>query len=102
VTRDQYLAEIEELTKQQETIWTGGLAKFVAMRSCELGLCGQIDTLDRLAREATTLSAKGEAEQKAAAERATRQVNWLMVAREIEQIEIAKSVLRKRADGVLR
>jgi hypothetical protein len=101
LTKVQYQAEIDALTERQEASWRDGLRKYVQMAACGLGICVEIDALDRLAREAKTPEEHDRNARKASAARAERQLNWDMVAREIEQIEIAKKVLEKQRDGLL-
>ena len=96
-----YEVEIEELTKRQEAVWQEALPKFVAMRACSLGLCGDVETLDLIARTHEDPKKREEARRRLDREHGERELAWHRFAREIEQIEIAKAVLTQRRDGKL-
>ena len=93
-----YEAEIEELTARQEALWQEALPKFLAMRGCSLGLCGNVETLDLIARTDEDPKKREEARRRLDKEHSERELAWNRFAREIEQMEIAKAVLEDRRD----
>ena len=94
-----YEAEIKALTARQEALWQEALPKFLAMRGCGLGLCGNVETLDLIARTDEDPEKREKARRRLDREHGERELAWNRYAREIEQMEIAKAVLRQRRDG---
>ena len=101
MTKDEYDAEIEAIGKSQEAIWALALPKFLEMRSCGLGLCGGIDTLEERARTAETADDRGKAKMQIEKERALRELPWERATRAIGQLEITRATLKRLREGLI-
>ena len=97
MTRDEAKAEIERLREHQETVWREGLRKYLDMRSCDLGLCGEIEARVDAANTCQDPKKRGEMEGEIKHLRECRQETWRRVDKEVTQIEIAIDVLRRRS-----
>jgi len=99
--REDYEAEIEALDDRQRGLWLEARRAYMDMRGCSLGLCGQLDAIEEIAQTNPDADKRKEAADRARAMRAERKQAWDNRENLIAQIEVAKDVLRRRADGRL-
>ncbi len=97
--REQYMEEIDALRKKQEEIWNKGLTAYLESVRCQLGTCGQMETLELAAKTCEDPEARQKAHFRLEAEKAHRQRGWTLAEREVRQLEVTISKLRERADG---
>lgn len=99
--REEHEAEINALEERQRAIWMDALPQFLEMRSCMLGLCGQIEAVDDIAVTSEDEEVRRKATARAKAMRAQRERPFEKIVWIISQLEIAKEIHRRRADGLL-
>lgn len=83
----------EQIEERQRTIWADGLVKYIALRSCDLGLCGEIDTRVDAANTTRDPKKRAEHEEQIRLIREERKEIWNRVDRAITQLEITKRLL---------